>query len=217
MSFKDFSFITDLEKNYDKHPVVCFFCGKPITFKKFYKQYENEKKFCSKKCINNYVSETNEKVISGEKFSSQTEKTIYSYLTLIYPNNLIRHNIIDVFPPYELDLSITFNDIPIYIEYNGVLHASKSIKGSRKRTIEKCQLNDKIKKDELCINRKCKLIRLWSEIGLYSKPDIFNNSLIELKSKIDLVSSKYINCNNGICFEILIDKNGDIHNFFDKY
>lgn len=215
MSNKNFDFITKLESNYDLNPMSCYFCGKPLSFKKYYNQYEQSKKFCSKKCLNRYISETNDNLNNTEKFASKSEKIIYTYLTLQYPDINITYNLRKIFPPYEIDFCINSNIGPIYIEYNGSLHCTKKERGVFKRTVQKHKINDKIKKLEICKNRQQTMIRLWSEIGLYSKPDIFNEALKKLKEEIDLQlkSESY----GGKCIEIILDKNLDFHRYIDNY
>lgn len=211
-----FDFLEDLKKNYDHHPAICYYCGKPLSFKKFYKQYELPKKFCSKKCKKSFIEETNEDINEKNyEFSSQTEKAIYTFLTLNYPNYVIKHNLKDVFPPYEIDLLIETKEFPIYIEYNGVLHCTRKLKGSMDRVVQKRRINDNIKKNEICCDRQQKMIRIWSEIGIYSKPDIFNIALKQLKNDIDILISN--NIAGGKCIEIIIDKNGTIHRYVDNY
>lgn len=214
---KNFDFITDLQKNYDSHPVICCFCGEPLSFKKYYNQYENSKRFCSKKCKADYIKETSLEITCDE-FCSRTEKTIYTFISLHYPELIITHNLTKILPPYEIDFCIeTSNDKNIFIEYNGTLHCSRKKKGTMQRSIEKRKINDKIKKEKLCSERKEKLIRIWSEIGLYSKPEIFNKALKELKLNIDIILQNHIYKDYGLCCEIIIDKNGDIHKFMEKF
>lgn len=215
MNIRQFDFLTDLEKNYDHKPAICYYCGKPLTFKKFYQQFELAKKFCSKKCKKSYNLETcNIEECKGE-FSSQTERTIYTYLTLQYPELYITHNLKDIFPPYEIDFCLETESGPLYIEYNGSLHCTRKQKGVFKRTVQKHQINDKIKKIELCQVRRHNLIRLWSEIGLYSNPSLFNDALSELKSAIDL------NIKNKpsvpTCLDIIVDKYGELHKLIECY
>ena len=204
-----FNFIENLEKNYYSHLVVCYFCGKPLSFKKFYSQYETPKKFCSKKCKKLYIKETNDILNTEEEFSSQTEKAIHTFLTLQYPDYIIKHNLKDVYPPYEIDLCVETKEFPIYIEYNG-----NSSHRSRSHNLE-YQINDKIKKDELCQNRQLKLIRLWSEIGIYSKPLIFNEALKKLKEEIDILIKN--NVGGGKCIEIIIDRNEEFHRYVEDF
>ncbi|HOD61717.1 MAG TPA: hypothetical protein PKG96_06400 [Bacilli bacterium] len=214
MQLKQFEFLVDLEKNYDHNPAICYYCGKPLSFKKFYSQYELSKKFCCKKCKSNYLNETGDSKEDTTEFSSQTEKTIYTYLTLQYPSRCITHNLLDVFPPYEIDFCILNEDEPLYIEYNGSLHCTRKQKGIFKRTVQKHQINDRIKKIELCENRKHSLIRLWSEIGLYSNPNLFNSALKKLSKTIDdnLNNPNIIQCN-----EIIVDKYGEFHEYVEQY
>lgn len=204
-----FNFIENLEKNYYSHPVVCYFCGKPLSFKKFYSQYETPKKFCSKKCKKLYIKETNDILNTEEEFSSQTEKAIHTFLTLQYPDYIIKHNLKDVYPPYEIDLCVETEEFPIYIEYNG-----NSSHRSRSHNLE-YQINDKIKKIEICQNRQLKLIRLWSEIGIYSKPLIFNEALKKLKEEIDILIKN--NVGGGKCIEIIIDRNEEFHRYVEDF
>ena len=76
-------------------------------------------------------------------------------------------------------------------------------------------MNDKIKKDELCQNRQLKLIRLWSEIGIYSKPEVFNEALKRLKEEIDILIKN--NVDGGKCIEIIIDKNEEFHRYVEDF
>lgn len=202
----EFNFIKNLEKNYDLHPVVCYYCGKPLPFKKFYKQQDVPKKFCSKKCKNSYIEETRDIVETTEEFSSQTERAIYTFLTMQYPNYIVRHNLRDVYPPYEIDMCVETNKFPIYLEYNGTFHQPNS---------RKKQLNDKIKKDELCVRRQLKLVRLWSEIGIYSRPSVFNEALKKLKEEIDTLIKN--NISGGKCIEIVVDKNEEFHRYTEEF
>jgi len=199
-----FNFIENLEKNYYSHPVVCYFCGKPLSFKKFYSQYETPKKFCSKKCKKLYIKETNDILNTEEEFSSQTEKAIHTFLTLQYPDYIIKHNLKDVYPPYEIDLCVETKEFPIYIEYNG-----NSSHRSRSHNLE-YQINDKIKKIEICQNRQQKMIRLWSNKGLYSRPLVFEESLHKLKDSIKYLIQK--NYNYGICIDIVVTFNKNNYN-----
>lgn len=205
-----FNFIENLEKNYDLHPIICYYCGKPLKFKKFYEQYEMPKKFCSKKCKNSYIKETNDDSLKNNKeFSSQTEKAIYTFLTLQYPDYVIKHNLKDVYPPYEIDLCIETKEFPMFIEYNGILHLKTNSHNL------KCKINDKIKKIEICQNRQQKMIRLWSEIGIYSKPLIFNEALKKLKEEIDILIKN--NIKGGKCIEIIIDRNEEFHRYSEDF
>ena len=202
----EFNFIKSLEKSYGSHPAVCYYCGKPLSFKKFYKQYEVPQKFCSKKCKNSYAKETSDTIKTSEEFSSQTERAIYTFLTMQYPNYIVRHNLRDVYPPYEIDMCVETNKFPIYLEYNGTFHQPNS---------RKKQLNDKIKKDELCVRRQLKLVRLWSEIGIYSRPSVFNEALKKLKEEIDTLIKN--NINGGKCIEIVVDKNEEFRRYIEEF
>jgi hypothetical protein len=57
------------------------------------------------------------------------------------------------------------------------------------RKIEKTKLNDKTKKELICINNNKSLIRIWAEIGLYSRPKLFNEVLLYLKNRINYLKS----------------------------
>lgn len=210
-----FEFISELEKNYDAHPVVCYYCGKPLKFKKFYQQFEASKKFCSKKCSKLYHEEMHESENDKEEFSSKTEKIIYTYISLQFPNFEIKHNLNDVFPPYEIDMCVESNVGSIYIEYNGSLHCTRKQRGSFTRIVEKKKINDFLKKTEICKNRRGKMIRLWSEIGLYSNPIIFNRALEELKLELSNIISHY--SENGWCVEIVVDRCGEIHKYTETF
>ena len=193
VNLNKFKFITKLENNYDSNPSYCSHCGKPLTFKKFYKQFEFEKKFCCKKCASQYSE------VEVNKFSSETEKTIYAFLSLTLPQYNIKHNITDIFPPYEIDMCIETEHFPVFLEFNGSLHARFNSHNL------KCQINDKIKKTEICKNRQQKMIRLWSNKGLYSRPLIFEESLYKLKKCLQYMIRK--NYNYGICVDIIVTFN----------
>ena len=211
----EFNFIKNLEKNYDLHPVVCYYCGKPLPFKKFYKQQDVPKKFCSKKCKNSYIEETRDIVETTEEFSSQTERAIYTFLTLQYPNYVIKHNLKNVYPPYEIDLCVETEKFPIYIEYNGSLHCTRRKKGAFKRVVQRKNLNDRIKKDELCRNRHLILIRLWSEIGIYSKPLVFSEALKKLREEIDSIVKN--STKGGKCIDLIVDKSEEFHRYSEDF
>lgn len=211
MNFNRFTFLRHLEKHYELNPSTCDYCGKDINFKKFYSQIENDNKFCSKKCKSIY--ENNIGNVKLQKFSSSTEKIIYLYLLYKYPNYIIRHNIVDDFPPYEIDMSILTDEFVIYVEYNSSLHLPKT--GKLCKSTQKHQINDEIKKSEICKTRQQKLVRLWSKTGLYNKPDKFNYALTILNREIDYL----INAKNkyGQCIDIVIEKTGEIITSNTKY
>lgn len=217
MHAKNFSFVETLEKKYEHNPVVCFYCGKPLTFKKYYKQLEKPKRFCCKKCEKNYLLEMPNELDKCNEFSSQTERTIYSYFSLQYPIAIISHNVKDVYPPYEIDFAIKLDNKVIFIEFNGSLHCTKKNKDSDNRVINKHQLNDKIKKNLICCTNKQILIRLWSEIGLYSAPKTFEKALTELKDTIDNTFEFHCCKDYGYCVELIVDKNHDLHKIVEKF
>lgn len=197
---KDVDFIDTLFKRYQNTPIYCDHCKKQIPFKKWVLQFHQHRYFCSKKCRERANFDPGE-----NKFASKTEQAIYVYLTLEYPNSIVRHNIRDFIPPYEIDFSID----DIYIEYCGNFHFSKKGKDNI-RKIEKTKLNDKKKKDLICVSNKKKLIRVWAEIGLYSRPKLFNCVLKILKNRI----CEAMESNNvADCLEICIDKDEKIHIF----
>ena len=202
-------YLNEIEQDYPMHPTICFYCGTPIPFKKFLKQLNYEKKFCCKKCKTKYNDELKITKTELSNFSSKTEELIYLYLMYKYPNHQIAHNLKDVFPPYEIDFSIQINDTKIYIEYNGSLHCTKKKKSSNERIVDNCKINDVIKLEEICNKRKNKMIRIWSEIGLYSNSEIFNKILNELKTKINILA--HLVTESGICYELIVDKNYQLH------
>lgn len=197
---KKIDFIKKLFDTYQDNPVNCFVCNKSLTFRKYLNQFSNSRFYCSKKC-----REKDHFHNKGNSFASNTEKAIYTYLTLSYPNSNRQHNIKDLIPPYEIDFSVD----DIYIEYCGSFHFSTKKKGME-RKIEKTKLNDKKKRDLICKEIKSTIIRIWAEIGLYSRPELFNKVLKELKKQIDLVKMNSI---KGICIEICIDRDEQIHVF----
>lgn len=194
LNLNNFSFITKLENNYDSNPSYCSHCGKSLTFKKFYKQFECDLKFCCKKCASHYPD------IEINKFSSETEKIIYTFLSLSLPQYSIRHNITDVFPPYEIDMCIETENFPIFFEYNGTLHMARK-NGTLNKSTAKRQINDKIKKTEICKNRQQKMIRLWSNKGLYSKPTIFEECLNLVLENINYLIKT--NHSYGQCIDVV--------------
>lgn len=221
MCAQAFTFIKNLEKNYIHNPVICFYCGKPLTFKKYYKQFESPKRFCSKKCEKAYNEEApNCKLNSySNNFCSQTEKAIYTYLTLQYPIDIITHNLKEVhFEPYEIDFAIQRDDMLIYIEFNGALHCTtRKKRNSSERTLNRHKLNDKIKKELLCNEQQKVLVRLWSEIGLYSSPETFDRALLELKIAIDNTFNFHCNKDYGYCLDIVVDKRHHIYKDAEKF
>lgn len=196
--------LNDLISNYENHPVICSYCGKAISSKKYTKQINEEYKFCSKNCSKKFYDET-KKDRSIKPFCSETEKTIYTFLTLNYSNFTIFHNDKNLIKPYELDFIINKNDnnTPIIIEYNSAFHLSKVTNNERK--LIKNKINDKEKKKIICNELKYRMIRIWSEIGLYSHFETFNKVLNILKSNIDSISS------SSVCIDIIIDKDEEIH------
>ena len=207
VNLNKFKFITKLENNYDSNPFYCSHCGKPLTFKKFYKQFEFEKKFCCKKCASQYPE------VEVNKFSSETEKTIYAFLSLTLPQYNIKHNITDIFPPYEIDMCIETEHFPVFLEFNGTLHYPRKNGYLTKSTV-KHQINDKIKKIEICKNRQQKMIRLWSSSGLYSKPEIFEECLNLVLDSINYL----IKANNdyGQCIDVVYTGK-DIYRYKEKF
>lgn len=213
MNLSKFNFILDLEKDYDSNPAMCHYCHKPIKFKKFYSQLELPIKFCCKKCKKSFELENNQSENTSNSFSSETEKIIYTYLIYKYPFYIIRHNVIDAFPPYEIDICLETPDENIYIEFNSNLHFPKI--GKLQKSSVRHQLNDVAKRTEICEKHHCKLIRIWSKTGLYSKPDRFNTVLTQLKQDIDYL----INAKNkyGQCIDIVVERNGEIFRYNNKY
>lgn len=209
MFITNFDFILELIDKYDKNPVKCAECGKTLTFKKFYKQLDNPFKYCSKKCLKN-----NEDHNITNNYKSETEKIIYAYLLFKFPKYIIRHNITDIFPPYEIDMCLHTDTLPIYIEHNSSLHQPRKNGKLKKASIKHC-LNDKIKKEEICNNRQQKLVRLWSKGGLYNKPELFSEALKLLKFEIDYL----ISANNpyGQCIDIVVEKDGAVSKFNTKF
>lgn len=196
--------LNSLIKNYEDHPVICSYCGKAISSKKYMQQINNDYKFCTKVCSKKFYQET-KKDKNIKPFCSETEKTIYTFLTLNYPEYIILHNDKELVKPYELDFIIEkpTDKTPIVIEFNSVFHLSKVTNNERK--LLKNKINDKEKKKIICNELKYKMIRMWSEIGLYSHFETFNKALNLLKSNIDTIS------NGSVCIDIIIDKDENIH------
>jgi len=195
----DLEYFEKLLKKYQKKPALCAYCGQPLIFKDFVKQYDHEKKYCSKNCYN-LLRKANTPLKPG--FGSATEEVIYNYLTAQYPNLEIRHNVSTIIAPYELDFVI--DEYKLVIEYNGQLHyVNRYNKKREKRT----KLNDTKKKKLLMLNGYC-LCRLWSQLGLYTRPVLFRKALTILKEQI----SKCINnsCRYGTVVDILVSINEEI-------
>jgi len=165
-----------LLQKYKKKPSVCAYCGKPIIFKDFVKQYDQELKFCSRTC---YVLLQKDKKPIRLGFSSITEEVIYKFLLEHYPNETIRHNVVDIIPPYELDF--VFDEHKIIVEFNGRLHYTNRYGDKKTR---RTKLNDSKKKKLLVMNGYC-VCRLWSELGLYTRPHLFDKALDTLKNNLD--------------------------------
>lgn len=208
MNLNKFDFIKDLEKEYDRNPAFCSECGKILSFKKFYEQFDNPYKYCSKKC--KIVTSIQEEYITP--FSSETEKTIYAYLTLQYPYYIIKHNV--SFLTYEIDMNIQTPNMSIWIEYNGQFHMQKKNK-KLENAVKRHQVNDIIKKNEICDNMQQKLIRIWCK-GLYSRPILFNDCLMQLKDQINYL----VTANNlyGQCIDIIADTSDNkVYCYKEKY
>ena len=167
-------------------------------------QINNEYKFCSKICSKKFYDET-KKDKNIKPFCSETEKTFYTFLTLNYSSYTILHNDKELIKPYEIDFILNKNDgsTPIIIEFNSVFHLSKVTNNERK--LIKNKINDKEKKKIVCEKLKYRMIRIWSEIGLYSHFETFNKVLNILKGNIDTIT------NNSVCIDIIIDKDEIIH------
>ena len=201
--FEENSFF-DINKIYNNNPVKCKMCGKEITLKKYYKQFENEYKFCSKGCEKEFLKEYNLKCNPKLLFSSQTEKILFTYLYLSLPQVELEHNLRTLIPPYELDIvGKTIFGETIVIEYNGSLHYKNCTKYSKK--IEKRIINDNIKVDKICNEKKLKLLRICSELGIYSKKELFKEILLEIKESIKYLI-KIGKVPYGICYDIIINK-----------
>lgn len=211
MNLNKFDFIKDLEKEYDRNSAFCAHCGKVLTFKKFYSQFDNPYKYCSKKCKLISLPNIENEIIP--KFSSETEKTIYAYLTLQYPCYVIKHNV--PFLTYEIDMCMEVPDLTIWIEYNGQFHMPRNNTNKLENAVKKHQLNDIIKKNEICDNMQQKLLRIWCK-GLYSRPVLFNNCLLKLKDQINYIISA--NNSYGQCIDIIADTtDNEIYCYKEKY
>lgn len=197
---REIDFIDNLFRNYKSIPVKCDCCGKSIPFRKWVLQFHQSKKYCSKKCR----EKCNFKGV-GENFASKTEKAIFVFLALSYPNSSLRHNIKDFIAPYEIDFAVD----DIFVEYCGNFHFSTKRKGLE-RKVEKTKLNDKKKRDLICIDNNRSLIRIWAEIGLYSRPRLFNLVLKILKHKLNELMESGA---KSVCIEICVDKDEKIHCF----
>jgi len=173
----DLSYFKELLAKYQKKPEVCAYCGEPLPFREFVKQYEQDKMFCSRTCQTKAKKQT---INTKDIFRSGTEEVIYNYLIQQYPNIPIRHNVVDILESHELDF--VMDDHKLVIEYNGTLHYTKKLGEKRQR---RTKLNDAKKRKLLNNNGYC-LCRLWSQLGLYERPELFNKALCVLKKIIDM-------------------------------
>jgi len=169
--------IDELINKYEKKPCVCAYCGVPISFEEYVKQFERDKRFCSKSCYMKFKN--NMLKNNGDVFSSCTERVIHNFMSKCYPHLNIRHNVTDIIEPYELDFVI--DDYNLVIEYNGTLHFKNKYAKKKER---KTKLNDN-KKRKMLIKKGYCLCRLWSCIGLYTRPELMKEALDELKIHID--------------------------------
>lgn len=206
MNKKDLCYFEELLQKYKKKPVLCSYCGKPLTFKEYVAQFDQENKFCTKKCFYKYKDSKETKDL--KKFNSLTEKVIFNYLSEKYPDKDIEHNVDYLIPPYEVDF--VFTKDKLVIEYNGTLHYSSKY---GKRKCKKTKFNDKKKKKIICNDLGWNLCRLWSTIGLYTREHLFRQALKVLKENIDgLIKSHCY----GNCIDIIILKDGSIEIFYNE-
>jgi very-short-patch-repair endonuclease len=203
---QDLCYFEELLQKYKKKPITCDYCGKPLSFKEFVSQFDQEYKFCTKRCFHTFKNIT----VSDENksFNSLTEKVIYKYLAEQYPHKTIFHNVEYLIPPYELDF--IFPEEKLVIEYNGTLHyTSKYGKKKNKKT----KFNDQKKKKLVCDEMVWRMCRLWSTIGLYTREEYFKSALAALKEGID----KLLECPSyGDCVDIVVLKNGDLDIFYNE-
>jgi very-short-patch-repair endonuclease len=197
----ELEYFSELLKKYQKKPEVCAYCGKPIIFKDFVRQYDQDRKYCSKNCYTLSKKEFKQ-VKSG--FGSITEEVIYNFLVQNYPDQKIRHNVTDIINPYELDFVI--DKYKLVIEFNGRLHYVNKYGDKRGR---RTKLNDTKKKKMLLMQGYC-VCRLWSEIGLYTRPDLFQKALFTLKEQIDKCLKNPQRCGQAIDILVSIDENINI-------
>lgn len=195
----DIEYFEELLHKYQKKPVICSYCGKPLIFKDYVKQYDQERKFCDKKC---YTLSKKENKPVKDSFSSITEEVIYNFLTQNYSNYEIRHNVTDIIEPYELDF--VFDHFKLVIEYNGRLHYTNRYCEKRTR---KTKLND-TKKKKLLVGMGYCVCRLWSELGLYTRPELFQRALCVLKENVDKCLINPHRC--GLVVDMLVSINENI-------
>lgn len=206
MNKRDLSYFEELLQKYEKKPVLCSYCGKPLSFKEYVSQFDQEYKFCTKRCF--YKFKNNKASEDFKTFNSLTEKIIFKFLSENYNNRTIYHNVDYLIPPYEIDF--IFPKEKLAIEYNGTLHYTAKY-GKRKN--KKTKFNDQKKKRLLCEDLDWKLCRLWSTIGLYTREELFKNALETLKEGIDKLLD--VPC-YGDCIDIVVLKNEDIEVFYNE-
>lgn len=176
MNKADLSYFKELLTKYQKKPEVCAYCGEPLPFREFVKQYEQDKMFCSKNCQNKARKQTTNN--QTDMFRSGTEEVIYNYLIQHFSDIPIRHNVMDILESHELDF--VMDEQKIVIEYNGTLHYTKKLGEKRQR---RTKLNDAKKRKMLNNNGYC-LCRLWSQLGLYERRELFDSALSVLKKAL---------------------------------
>jgi len=205
---KDTAYFNELLRKYKRKPDICSYCGAPISFREFVTQFEQEHKFCCKKCFRAFKQEKKARV-DTDKCRSGTEEVIYRFLSTTYPNIDIRHNVNDLIPPYELDFVCEKERIAI--EYNSIFHYYP--KFGDKKKCRRAKLNDKKKKTLVCKELNWNMVRLWSEIGIYSKPALFELALQEIKKAVDLLRSS--SC-LGRCIDIIVSDAEEITVYKDE-
>lgn len=201
----DLEYFGQLLQKYQKKPEICSYCGKPLVFKDFVRQYDQERKFCCKKCFSSSKKEN--KPIRAE-FSSITEEVIYNFLVQNYSNLALRHNVTDIINPYELDF--VFDELKIVVEFNGRLHYNNRYCEKRTR---KTKLND-TKKKKLLVGMGYCVCRLWSELGLYTRPELFKRALSVLKCNLDKCLTNPHRC--GLVVDMLVSMDENINIIEEK-
>ena len=180
---------------YKRHPKVCSFCGKPIELNVYIDQYGQDRFFCNDTCLKEFTILINKDSIV-DTFSSKTEYVIYNNLKKWYPNLYIDHNVKDLLVGYEVDIWIP--EEKIVIEYNGIFHFNKNSKKTNNK------LNDRKKRKMICDNLQYRLVRIWSSVGVFSRPELFTEILGELKTIIDMLLNTTI---YSCCYDIVVNIN----------
>ena len=202
---KDFILWKTFLNKYNSHPSVCSYCGKLLTIQRYIQQFEYSNRFCNKRCKTSFIKTS---TASEDKFSSETEKLIYNRLIVRYPDEDILHNVKDLIFPYEIDFF--FKTKSLVIEYNGTLHFDNKRRGKTNKT-KRIKTNDIKKRNIICLTKNLKLIRIWSELGLFTRRKLFNRVLEILYKEINKIKEDITMYGWCVDIEVNIEEKIDVY------